>query len=134
MAHHKSAIKRIRRNGRANTRNSQYLASVRTAVKRFRAAVAGAKDGTAPADASKIQPLLNAAQSLLHKAATKGIIHKNNASRKVGRLTALLRTVGKEPVAVAAKAPAKKAPAKKTAPAAKKPSATAKNAPKKKSK
>jgi small subunit ribosomal protein S20 len=36
--------------------------------------------------------LLEQAQSLLHKAASRGLIHRNTASRKVARLTAFVRT------------------------------------------
>ena len=37
-----------------------------------------------------VQKLFVAAQKALSKAATKGIIHENNASRKVARLSAVL--------------------------------------------
>ncbi len=91
MAQHKSAVKRIRRNNRANVRNSQYMAAVRTAVKKFRAAAASALEGKLGKDS--VRPLFVEAQSALAKAATKGIIHTNNASRKIGRLAAALKTV-----------------------------------------
>lgn len=79
MPNHKSAEKRVRGDAKKNSRNSDYMSSVRTAVKKLYQAV---KDGE-----PEVKTLLKQAQSLLSKAGQKGIIHKNNASRKVGRLT-----------------------------------------------
>ena len=140
MAHHKSAIKRIRRNNRAGVQNSQYLTAVRTAVKRFRLAVASAAAGTL--DKGTVQPLFLKAQSLLAKAATKGLIHSNNASRKIGRLAAAVKALEngttpklavkapkksvKKEAAPAAAAPVAAAPKKAAAPKAKAPAAKAK--------
>ena len=90
MAHHKSAIKRIRRNDRARVRNRQYLSAVKSAVKKFRTAVLGAGQGTFDKDA--VRPLFVSAQSALAKAATKGILHKNNVARRIGRLSAMLKS------------------------------------------
>lgn len=119
MAQHKSARKRIRRNARANQRNHEYLTSVRTAIKRLRTAVAGVTSGAA--DKSTLAPLLLAAQTRIAKAAAKGILHKNNASRRIGRLAKAVQGVDKAPVATEKKpAAAKKAPARKTSAAAKK--------------
>ena len=84
MAHHKSAKKRIRSDARKNERNKSYLSSVRTAVKNFRVAVA------ADPSSDDTKKAFVHAQSMLHKAATKGILHRNNASRRVARLSAML--------------------------------------------
>lgn len=120
MAHHKSAIKRIRRNNRANERNSSYLSSVRTAVKKFKAAVANST-----ADTSALNPLFVSAQKIVAKAAQKGVLHRNNASRTISRLAKLLSNAGKADAAPAkaktsttrkagsSTAAKKKAPAKK---------------------
>lgn len=90
MAQHKSAIKRIRRNNAARTRNGQYLSAVKTAVKKFRVAVLGA--GTGTVDKASVRPLFVAAQSALAKAGAKGLLHSNNVSRKIGRLSAMLKS------------------------------------------
>lgn len=87
MAQHKSAKKRIRVTAKKNTRNSQHMSSVRTAIKKFRTALE-----TANKDAN-VQELFKNAQAALAKAATKGMIHKNNVSRKVSRLAQLLKQV-----------------------------------------
>lgn len=85
MAQHKSAKKRILTNAKKRAQNTSYISTVRTAVKKVRTAVE-------KGDLSDITTLLSNAQSLLHKAASSGIIHRNNASRKVARLTALVKS------------------------------------------
>ena len=85
MAQHKSAKKRILTNAKKRTRNQGYISSVRTALKKLRTAVE-------KGNSAEVAPLLVAAQSLLHKAASRGLIHRNNASRKVARLAALVLT------------------------------------------
>ncbi|HEY5976039.1 MAG TPA: 30S ribosomal protein S20 [Geobacteraceae bacterium] len=87
MAHHKSALKRIKQNKVKNTRNKHVRSTLRTFIKRVREAVAG-KDMVAAKDA------LAAAIPVIDKAATKGVIHKENASRNVSRLVKLVNTLG----------------------------------------
>ena len=86
MAHHKSAIKRIKQNEVRNARNRHVRSNLRTFIKRVREAVA-TKDATAARAA------LQAAIPVIDKAATKGVIHSSNASRSVSRLTRLVNTV-----------------------------------------
>jgi small subunit ribosomal protein S20 len=87
LAHHKSALKRIKQNKVKNARNKHVRSTLRTFVKRVREAVDG-KDLAAAKDA------LAAAIPVIDKAATKGVIHKENASRNVSRLTRLVNTLG----------------------------------------
>ena len=87
MAQHKSAKKRARSSDAKNTRNRAYMSSVRTAVKKVRAAAVSKEAET------KLSELFTQAQSLLHRAAKRGIIHKNNASRRISRLAHLIKTV-----------------------------------------
>lgn len=84
MAHHKSAKKRILVNAKKRAQNNSYISTVRTAVKKLRNA---AEKG----DVQNLGVLFETAQSLLHKAASHGILHRNNASRKVARLAALVK-------------------------------------------
>lgn len=84
MAHHKSAKKRAITSLKRRERNRSYLSAVRTAVKNFKQAAESEKK-------ENLDKLFQDAQSLLHKAATKGILHRNNASRKVARLAAMRR-------------------------------------------
>jgi small subunit ribosomal protein S20 len=92
VANHKSATKRARAALGKRDRNSQYLSSVKTTVKRLRFAIAGLKAGT-DKDAQKVEALLRKAQEMLMKAASRGVMHKKAASRKVSRLTQATKDV-----------------------------------------
>lgn len=87
MAHHKSAIKRIKQNAKKNARNRHISSTLKTYIKRVREAVeAKDKEGASVA--------LKAAIPVIDKTATKGVIHSANASRTVSRLTKLVNTLG----------------------------------------
>ena len=79
MANIKSAKKRILVNRTKAERNKAIKSGVKTAVKKVNSAIA-ANDRNAAAKA------LLAATATIDKAATKGVYHKNTASRKVSRL------------------------------------------------
>ncbi len=79
MANIKSAKKRILVNRTKAERNKAIKSGVKTAVKKVNAAIA-ANDKSAAAAA------LVAATATIDKAASKGVYHKNTASRKVSRL------------------------------------------------
>ncbi len=83
MANIKSAKKRILVNRTKAERNKSIRTGVKTAIKKVYAAVE-AKDKEAAAAA-----LLNAT-SVIDKAVTKGVYHKNYASRRVSRLAKLV--------------------------------------------
>lgn len=75
MANIKQQIKRIRTNEEARMRNKAVKSSVKTAIRKFReAADAGDKD--------KAITLLQEASRKLDKAASKGVIHPNQAANK----------------------------------------------------
>lgn len=79
MANIKSAKKRVLVSKKNYDRNKAIKSEVKTAIKKVEAAVtAGDKEAASAA--------LLAATSTIDKAATKGVYHKNNASRKVSRL------------------------------------------------
>ncbi len=86
MANIKSAKKRILVSKTRNERNKAIKSAVKTAMKKVDAAVA-AKDKEAASAA------LLAATSAIDKAATEGVYHKNNASRKVSRLTKAVNSI-----------------------------------------
>jgi len=87
LAHHKSALKRIKQNKVKNARNKHVRTTLKTFVKRVREAVES-KDITAAKEA------LAAAIPVIDKTATKGVIHKSTASRSVSRLVKLVNTLG----------------------------------------
>ena len=76
---HTSTIKRAKQAERRRLRNKAILSRVKGVVKGARAAIQK-KD----VDATGTQ--LHAAQAALHKAASKGVMHRNTASRLVSRL------------------------------------------------
>ena len=81
MATHKSAKKRIQRNEKHRVINQMRMSRVKTALRKF-------QDGLGEqVDTETLQGLLKTAQSELTRAASKGILHINNVSRRIGRLT-----------------------------------------------
>jgi len=86
LANHKSALKRIRQNEIRRTRNKSVKTRTRNIVKSVRAAVS-------ENDSAKAAQELNAAQSIIAKAAKKGVLHKSTASRKISRLSKLVNTL-----------------------------------------
>ena len=86
MANIKSAKKRILVTETRTARNKAIRSEVKTSIKKVEAAVS-AKDKAA-ADAA-----LKNAVSVIEKACSKGVYHKNNAARKVSRLSKLVNTV-----------------------------------------
>ncbi|HEX4394261.1 MAG TPA: 30S ribosomal protein S20 [Mycobacterium sp.] len=87
MANIKSQQKRNRTNERNRLRNKSVKSSLRTAVRAFReAAESGEKD--------KAAELLVATSRKLDKAASKGVIHKNQAANKKSALARALHKLG----------------------------------------
>ena len=80
MANTKSAQKAVRKIERRTEVNKARRSQMRTFVRRVEEALAS-KDAGAAATA------LKEAEPLVARAAQKGILHKNTASRKISRLT-----------------------------------------------
>jgi small subunit ribosomal protein S20 len=79
VANIKSQLKRIKTNEKARLRNKAVKSALKTAVRRFRAAAA-------TGDAEAVTVELKAASRALDKAASKGVIHKNQAANKKSAL------------------------------------------------
>jgi small subunit ribosomal protein S20 len=86
MAHHKSAKKRIRQTERRTEVNDARTSRVRTFVKKVETAIASG-DKVAAVSA------LRAAEPELQRGVTKGIVHRNAASRKVSRLSKRIKAL-----------------------------------------
>ncbi|MFQ9984806.1 MAG: 30S ribosomal protein S20 [Lachnospiraceae bacterium] len=86
MANIKSAKKRILVNQTKAARNKAIKSRVKTSIKKVEAAVA-AKDSAA-AKAALLSTI-----SEIDKAASKGVYHKNTASRKVSRLSKAVNNI-----------------------------------------
>lgn len=77
---HASAIKRNRQNEKRRLRNRAIRSKVRSEVRKVREAVSSKDAGAAATE-------LKTAIKELSKAATKGVLHKNAAARRIGRLS-----------------------------------------------
>jgi small subunit ribosomal protein S20 len=87
VANIKSQMKRIRTNEAARQRNQSVKSALRTSIRKFReAAAAGEKD--------QAQELLVSASRSLDKAASKGVIHANQAANKKSALSLAFNKIG----------------------------------------
>ena len=80
MANTKSAEKQNRQATKHRARNSSITSALRTEVRKFRETLEGS-------DTPKTAAALKDAIKKISKAATKGIIHKSQASRRIARLS-----------------------------------------------
>ncbi len=83
MANHKSALKRARQSKIKKVRNQAYRTKAKKAVRAVRAAVADNSE-------DKAKENLREAVATLQRTVSKGVIHKNAASRKISRLNRLV--------------------------------------------
>jgi len=86
MPHHKSAEKRLRQTEKRTVVNRSRLSRVRRFVKNGESAIETGDKATA-------QSVLNVAQPELHRATTKGVMHKNTVARKLSRLAARINAL-----------------------------------------
>ena len=87
MANTPQAKKRIRRNARREEINGARVSRIRTFLKKVETAIAsGDKDAAATA--------LRQVQPELARGVSKGVMHKNTASRKFSRLTKRVNALG----------------------------------------
>lgn len=75
----KSVLKRIRQNEKRRLRNQSWQSRIKTSLKKVEEAIE-------KKEKEQTQELLNEAVKIISKAASKGVIHKNTASRKISRL------------------------------------------------
>ena len=80
MANHVSAKKRVRQTLKRTERNRHIRTTLRTFIKRTRAAIGGG-------DASSAKQSLLEAVSRIDRAVTKGVLHRKTASRYIARLS-----------------------------------------------
>ncbi len=79
MANTRSAVKRNRQAQKRRTRNVQVRTGLKSAVKK-------ARDAIAQGDPAATKQSVYAASRALDRAASKGVIHKNAAARRISRL------------------------------------------------
>ena len=90
MPNIKSAKKRVVVNEKKNTQNRMIKSSVKTAIRKFNAALAAG-------DAEAAEKLLPETVSVIDSAASKGIIHKNYAANKKSALAKNLNALKAAP-------------------------------------
>ena len=89
MANTKSAKKAVRQIARRTSVNRQRRSKMRTFVRKVEEAISAG-------DQVAAQTALATAEPILMRAAQKGIVHRNTASRKVSRLTASVALLSKQ--------------------------------------
>ena len=80
MRKNKSAIKRAQQAEKRRIRNSHVKSTMKTHIKKALSALSEEKDS------AHIEAATNTAIAYLDKAASKGVIHRNQAARRVSRL------------------------------------------------
>ena len=86
MANHKSSKKRILRNNKRNVINSNRISRIRTYIKKVETEISSENKDKAN-EAFKI------AMPEIQRGVSKGLIHKNTASRKLSRLSNKIKTI-----------------------------------------
>jgi small subunit ribosomal protein S20 len=86
MPHHKSAEKRLRQSVTRTAVNRSRMSRVRTFVKKVEIAIASG-------DKTAAQSALQLAQPEMHRATSKGVMHRNTVARKLSRLSARINTL-----------------------------------------
>jgi small subunit ribosomal protein S20 len=86
LATHKSALKRQRQNEQRRVKNVHVRSTLKTLVKKVRVAAESK-------DIEKAKTALAEAIPAIDKAKSKGVIHRNTASRKISRLTKLIASL-----------------------------------------
>jgi small subunit ribosomal protein S20 len=86
MPHHKSAEKRLRQTETRTAVNRSRMSRVRTFVKKVETAIE-------TGDKVAAQSALQEAQPELHRATSKGVMHRNTVARKLSRLSARINAL-----------------------------------------
>ena len=86
MANLTSAKKRIRRNARRAAINGARMSRIRTFMKKVETAIASG-------DADAAREALRVAQPEIQRGVSRGVLHRNTASRKISRLAARVKAV-----------------------------------------
>ncbi|MGO9022076.1 MAG: 30S ribosomal protein S20 [Syntrophobacteraceae bacterium] len=80
MANHKSAIKRARQSDEQRVRNRSRKTRMKNVIRDLEEAIAGKSPEKAAGQLKK-------AVSVIAKTASKGVVHRNTAARRISRLT-----------------------------------------------
>ena len=86
MANHKSSKKRIFRNNKRNEINSNRISRIRTYIKKVETEISSENK-------DKANEAFKLAMPEIQRGVSKGLIHKNTASRKLSRLSNKIKTI-----------------------------------------
>ena len=86
MANHKSSKKRILRNNKRNEINSNRISRIRTYIKKVETEISSENK-------DKAKEAFKLAMPEIQKGVSKGLIHKNTASRKLSRLSNKIKLI-----------------------------------------
>ena len=86
MANHKSSKKRILRNNKRNVINSNRISRIRTYIKKVETEISSENK-------DKANEAFKLAMPEIQRGVSKGLVHKNTASRKLSRLSNKIKTI-----------------------------------------
>ena len=86
MANHKSSKKRILRNNKRNEINSNRISRIRTYIKKV-------ENEISSENKDKANEAFKLAMPEIQRGVSKGLIHKNTASRKLSRLSNKIKSI-----------------------------------------
>ena len=86
MANHKSSKKRILRNNKRNEINSNRISRIRTYIKKVETEISSENK-------DKANEAFKLAMPEIQRGVSKGLLHKNTASRKLSRLSSKIKTI-----------------------------------------
>lgn len=86
MAHHQSAIKRIRQTERRTEVNRARRSRIRTFIRKV-------EDAVAAGDKQQAQEAFRSAEPEIMRGVTKGVIKLNTAARKISRLSSRVKAL-----------------------------------------
>ena len=86
MANHKSSKKRILRNNKRNEINSNRISRIRTYIKKVETEISSENK-------EKANEAFKLAMPEIQRGVSKGLMHKNTASRKLSRLSNKIKTI-----------------------------------------
>ena len=86
MANHKSSKKRILRNNKRNEINSNRISRIRTYIKKVETEISSENK-------DKAKEAFKLAMPEIQRGVSKGLIHKNTASRKLSRLSNKIKSI-----------------------------------------
>ena len=86
MANHKSSKKRILRNNKRNEINSNRISRIRTYIKKVETEISSENK-------DKANEAFKLAMPEIQRGVSKGLMHKNTASRKLSRLSSKIKLI-----------------------------------------